>query len=173
MSSESREGLADYVRRVRREKGLSTLDVERNSGNRITDGYVSQIENGYVKNVSPEKLTALAKGLDVLEDDIFAVARGVQKLYGLPLNEVRMLELYRALPDERKEDVLAHLEFACRRYADRPSPVTKDGPQQDHVYEAIAGTPETKTVLKIPRGARGQVQQKEAPASGAAGKGKR
>lgn len=76
VNSRSIENLSDYVRRVRQEKGLSTLVVERNSGNQITDGYVSQIENGYVKNVSPKKLQALAKGLSVPEEEIFAVARG-------------------------------------------------------------------------------------------------
>lgn len=76
VNSKRIESLADYVRRVRQEKGLSTLDVERNSGNQITDGYVSQIENSYVKNVSPKKLQALAKGLGVSEEEIFAVARG-------------------------------------------------------------------------------------------------
>lgn len=71
-----REDLADYVRRLRTEKGLSTADVEKNSRFTITDGYVSRIENRYVKNVSPEKLKALALGLGVSEDEIFAVARG-------------------------------------------------------------------------------------------------
>src|SRR5919107_5307455 len=110
VDTKSPENLSDFVRRVRGEKGLSTLDVERNSGNRITDGYVSQIENGYVKNVSPEKLQALARGLAVSEDEIFAVARGAKTVGEMPLDEVRVLQFYRELPPERKEDVLAHLE---------------------------------------------------------------
>jgi transcriptional regulator with XRE-family HTH domain len=117
VDTKSPENLSDFVRRIRAEKGLSTLDVERNSSNRITDGYVSQIENGYVRNVSPEKLQALAKGLGVSEDEIFAVARGAKTVGDMPLDEVRMLQLYRELPPERKEDVLAHLELACKRHA--------------------------------------------------------
>lgn len=70
------EQLAEFVRRTRKEKGLSTPDVERNSGYKISDGYVSQIENLYIKNVSPEKLAALAKGLGVTEEEVFAAARG-------------------------------------------------------------------------------------------------
>lgn len=70
------EQLADFVRKTRDVKGLSTTDVEKNSGKQITDGYVSQIENLYVKNVSPEKLSALAKGLGVTEEEVFAIARG-------------------------------------------------------------------------------------------------
>jgi transcriptional regulator with XRE-family HTH domain len=113
----SHEDLADYVRRVRTEKGFSTADVEKNSRFTITDGYVSRIENRYVKNVSPEKLQALAKGLAVSEEEIFAVARGAKTVGEMPLDEVRMLQLYRELPPERKEDVLAHLELACKRHA--------------------------------------------------------
>jgi transcriptional regulator with XRE-family HTH domain len=72
------ETLAEFVRRVRNEKGLSTLDVEKLSKFEISDGYVSRIENNGVKNVSPEKLSALAKGLNVTEEEIFAVARQKQ-----------------------------------------------------------------------------------------------
>jgi transcriptional regulator with XRE-family HTH domain len=117
VDTKSPENLSDFVRRVRSEKGLSTLDVERNSSNRITDGYVSQIENGYVKNVSPEKLQALAKGLAVSEDEIFAVARGAKTVGDMALDEVRMLQFYRELPPDRRDDVLAHLELAWKRHA--------------------------------------------------------
>lgn len=81
VNSKKVETLPNYVRRIRTEKKLSTVDVERQSGNRISDSYVTRIENGYVKNVSPEKLKALAKGLGVSEDEIFDIARGK------PLNE--------------------------------------------------------------------------------------
>lgn len=70
------ETLPDLVRRTRKDKRLSTPDVERLSGFNITDGYVSQIENNAVKNVSPEKLKALAKGLGITEEEVFAAARG-------------------------------------------------------------------------------------------------
>lgn len=72
------EGLADYVRRVRNEKGFSLLDVQRNSRNQIAGSYVSKIENGFADadGVTPKKLQALALGLQVSEEEIFAVARG-------------------------------------------------------------------------------------------------
>lgn len=70
------ENLADFVRRIRAQKRLSTPDVERLSNFKITDGYVSRIENNGVKNVSPEKLSALAKGLGVTEEEVFAAVRG-------------------------------------------------------------------------------------------------
>src|ERR1044071_1375520 len=70
------ESLAEFVRRVRNEKRLSLNDVQRQSGNKIANSYVSRIENGIVTNVTPEKLKALAKGLQVSEEEIFAVVRG-------------------------------------------------------------------------------------------------
>lgn len=68
-----KETLADYVRRVRNEKDLTLHDIQRRSGNEITNSYVSRIENGYVTNVTPDKLQALAKGLGVPADDLFAI----------------------------------------------------------------------------------------------------
>lgn len=72
-----KETLQAYVRRVRTEKKLSTVDVEAASLNTISDAYVSMIENGTAKNPSPEKLIALAKGLGVVEEEVFRVARGL------------------------------------------------------------------------------------------------
>lgn len=72
------EDLADYVRRTRSEKEMSLRDVEVRSGHSISKGYVGQIENRVVlgQSVTPQKLRALARGLGVSEDEIFAIARG-------------------------------------------------------------------------------------------------
>ena len=115
MGSSKQESLADFVRRVRSEKGLSTPEVERQSGGRITDAYVSRIENGYVKNVSPEKLQALAKGLGIPEDEIFAVARGKSVSGELQLNELRLLEYFRVLSLDSQEILLAYAEMMSLR----------------------------------------------------------
>ena len=98
------ETLGDFVRRTRNEKGISTLDVERLSNYEISDGYVSRIENNGVKNVSPEKLTALAKGLGVTEEEIFAIARG-KKPNEQAKNEERFIQLgirFNALKGQNK-----------------------------------------------------------------------
>jgi transcriptional regulator with XRE-family HTH domain len=73
-----KEDLADYVKRARHENGLSQRDVEAKSSGGISKGYIGQIENREVLglSVTPQKLRALAKGLGVSEDEIFAVARG-------------------------------------------------------------------------------------------------
>jgi transcriptional regulator with XRE-family HTH domain len=111
VDSSQKEKLSDFIRRTRNENGLSTADVEQKSGYTVTDGYVSHIENGRVKNVSPEKLKALAKGLGVSEEVIFAVARGKTVSEGLELEEMRALDFFRKLPDELKEIALGFLEL--------------------------------------------------------------
>ena len=66
------EGLGTYVRRVLREKKLTLSDVERRAGSNISDSYVHGISTGRVKNLSLDKLKALARGLGVAESQLFA-----------------------------------------------------------------------------------------------------
>lgn len=75
-SRSSSETLAEYVSRIRGEKNFSVEKVAERSGGAISQAYVNKIENNGVKNVSPEKLLALAKGLGVTQEEIFAVVRG-------------------------------------------------------------------------------------------------
>lgn len=91
VNSERTESLANYVKRVRADKGFSLADVRRNSGLEIANSYISRIENGEVTNVTPQKLRALARGLGVSEDEIFAVARGK------PLGPMSPTDFYTAL----------------------------------------------------------------------------
>src|SRR5215216_5631958 len=76
---DGKETLAEFVKRVRREKKLSLSEVEAASkrrGGGISNGYISQIENGQNTNPSVSALKGLAAGLGVPEDYVFAVARG-------------------------------------------------------------------------------------------------
>jgi transcriptional regulator with XRE-family HTH domain len=79
MNRLGKENLADYVRRIIRQKQLKLRQVERDSGDQITNGYVSGIINGKINNVSLEKLLALAKGLNVDPYELFAAAIGEQR----------------------------------------------------------------------------------------------
>lgn len=72
----SKETLADYVRRVMRQKQLKLRDVERRSGGDITNGYISGIITGRISNLSLDKLKALAKGLGVDVHELFSAAVG-------------------------------------------------------------------------------------------------
>lgn len=69
--------LSEYVRELMKLKGLTQKDVQRMSGGRITDGYVASITTGRAKNLSVDKLIALADGLGVDADELFQVARGL------------------------------------------------------------------------------------------------
>jgi transcriptional regulator with XRE-family HTH domain len=69
-----KEKLADYVRRVMKQKQLNLRDVERRSGSEITNGYISGIINGRINNISLDKLKALAKGLEVDVYELFSAA---------------------------------------------------------------------------------------------------
>ena len=80
------EDLSGYVRRILSQKRLSFRDVQRQSGGRITQGYVGAIVNGRYVNPSVEKLKALAAGLGESEEEVFRVARG------LPLGSARLRE---------------------------------------------------------------------------------
>lgn len=72
-----KETLSKYVSRVMKQKGISAREIERRTSKGITDAYVNQIVNGDTENLSILKAQALAAGLDVDEDELFKVARGV------------------------------------------------------------------------------------------------
>jgi transcriptional regulator with XRE-family HTH domain len=70
------ETLSQYVRRVMAEKKLSAVEVECRSGSEISRTYVWSIAHGRHKNISVEKLRALARGLGVSQEELFRVACG-------------------------------------------------------------------------------------------------
>lgn len=71
-----RDDLSAYVKRVMKLKGLTQKDVQRRSGATITDGYVASISSGRARNLSVDKLQALADGLGVDLDSLFHIASG-------------------------------------------------------------------------------------------------
>ncbi len=77
MSKTGKQGLSRYVERVMKEKHLSRRDVKLRSGGEITDSYVSGIISGSAKNLSVDKLKALAHGLRVREMELIRMAFGL------------------------------------------------------------------------------------------------
>lgn len=112
-----REDLADYVRRVRSEKRLSLKDVEGLSGGGISKGYVGHIENRHVLGsaVTPQKLSSLAKGLGVPEDEVFDVARGKTRVTEADLSDDEEIAAlffeYKEMSDEDKQELRAVMEM--------------------------------------------------------------
>jgi transcriptional regulator with XRE-family HTH domain len=82
MPSAERNGLDEYVKRVMKLKGLTQKDVQRLSGGRITDGYVASITTGRARNLSVDKIGALAEGLGVDTVELFHVACGTTEAQG-------------------------------------------------------------------------------------------
>jgi transcriptional regulator with XRE-family HTH domain len=68
------ESLASLVKRVVRQRALKLRDVERRSGGRITNSYISKIISGNIRSLTVEKLLALARGLDVDPHVLFTAA---------------------------------------------------------------------------------------------------
>jgi transcriptional regulator with XRE-family HTH domain len=118
VNKEQPESLKDYVKRIRHEKDLSLLDVERNSGQNIAGSYVSRIENGVANDegITPKKLLALAHGLGVPEMEIFFIAAGKHQPSDLMERESqRLVNYFAELPRECQLDVLALTEALWRR----------------------------------------------------------
>lgn len=107
--------LADYIRRIRIEKNVSLAQVSARSRGQIGKTHINRIENGTVTRVSLVKLRALARGLDVPEDELIAAAQG--KISGVepPANEGNLLNYFRQLSTDRQEDVLVMLHALAMR----------------------------------------------------------
>lgn len=108
-----RETLEQYVKRVLREKGLTLSDVERRAGGTISDSYVAGITNGNVRNLTLDKLKALARGLGVTEDKIIAVASGLASLAEDGFHQsdfASLFKKYKYLSEQDKKEVQVLLQ---------------------------------------------------------------
>ncbi|HYP26014.1 MAG TPA: helix-turn-helix transcriptional regulator [Blastocatellia bacterium] len=70
------EELIKLIQQVMREKGLSVLQIQKRSGDKIKDSFISDILKGKTKTLSVEKVHALAEGLGVDSIDVFKAASG-------------------------------------------------------------------------------------------------
>ena len=73
----SLESLGDFVRRIRNEKGLSLIDVSKQSacfGLPISGAYINRIERNPKLRVSTDRLKALAHGLGIPVEELLAHA---------------------------------------------------------------------------------------------------
>jgi transcriptional regulator with XRE-family HTH domain len=70
------ETLAQFVRRVMKQKALNARDIERNSNKKIDNSYISKIINGSVTNLTANAIVALAQGLQVNPHELFTAISG-------------------------------------------------------------------------------------------------
>src|SRR5215208_5124822 len=92
MKKADAETLGEYVARIMRQKDLKQKGVVLRTGGKIASGYLSDIINGRVTNLSMDKFKALARGLDVNVVEIFAVACG-EREDSNPNNSLMLLHL--------------------------------------------------------------------------------
>jgi transcriptional regulator with XRE-family HTH domain len=92
MKQRDTETLSEYVARIMRQKNLKQKGVVLRTGGKIAGGYLSDIINGRVTNLSMDKFKALARGLDVSVVEIFAVACG-EREESNPNNSLMLLHL--------------------------------------------------------------------------------
>jgi transcriptional regulator with XRE-family HTH domain len=111
------ESLDRYVARVIKEKGLTLAEVRRRAGGEISTAYICEISHGSLTSLTIKKLQALARGLGVLEDEIFAVARGAAPPNNDEFYESRFAALfaeYQQLAEADKKVVRVLLEAVER-----------------------------------------------------------
>ncbi len=76
MNEQTLKNLGKYIKAIIRRDKLKLRDIEFKSGGEITNSYISRIMNGNVKNLSLDKLDALARGLGLNVHDLFNAAYG-------------------------------------------------------------------------------------------------
>ena len=69
-----KETLAEYLKRVMRQKNLKVADVQRSSG--LSQGYINELLRGSKTNLTIETIGILAEALDIDGFELFAAAYG-------------------------------------------------------------------------------------------------
>ena len=99
-----RESLGAFVRRIRTEKNMSCMDVSKRSARkpqrRISGSYINRIENEPKLRPTADRLKALADGLGVPAEELFALAIGYAPEGETP-EEIELLARFKELsPDD-------------------------------------------------------------------------
>lgn len=100
------ETLAEYVKRIRTEKGLSLNDLVKASGRKISNSWASDLENGHIPNPGIVKLRHLARALAIPEHELLSKA-GARVEDSEPFQEA----LLRMLQEERELATKENREF--------------------------------------------------------------
>lgn len=107
--TEENTSLATYLRELRIAKKLSLRDVERETNNEVSNGYLSQLESGKITKPSPHILEHLATAYHVPYTDLMAVAGYIR-----PSKTIKSGVAFFNQEDittEEREQLLAYLQF--------------------------------------------------------------
>ncbi len=127
--------LGDKIRQLREERRLTQGHLASNSS--VSQGYLSQLENGEVKNPSAAVLLRVAQAMNVDPDELFEAAgyptmRTLRQVYEGYLSTVDpdLLRYLAKLPRDRQRRLLLLLEGmasvlggSSATEADQPAPV--------------------------------------------------
>lgn len=102
-------------RRMAELNNLSTYEVARRAGNRVSNGTVWNIINDRVRDVKKDTLRTLAHALGLPEEEVFAADRG-KKLAGADAQAASLLNLFQALPITQQEDLIDTARMLHQRY---------------------------------------------------------
>lgn len=106
------ETLGEHLKRIRKEKRLTLRAVEEKT--KISNAYLSQIENGKITKPSPSVLYKLANCYGISYEELM-------KLAGYPVVSLAEKSISARLPrlgkitKEEEEELLAYLEFLRNR----------------------------------------------------------
>jgi transcriptional regulator with XRE-family HTH domain len=126
------EELADYLRQKLNE-GATLRGIEERSEGSITHSYLSKLLSGAASNPSRDKLKAIALGLGVPEDEVFAAAQGRTRSESEVFDSeiYLMLKGYSDLSDKDKSELLPTVKMLSaeirRRRFKTPKTVEREG----------------------------------------------
>ena len=112
IAKRSPEHLGEFVRRIRNEKGLSLIDVSKQSalfGPPISGSYINRIERNPKLRVTPDKLKALAHGLGVPVEEMLGHA--AKKMSRDEADALSLATRFKELSPKRKSDVWSMIQL--------------------------------------------------------------
>lgn len=105
--------LSEVLKELRSAKGLSLRQVEKVTG--VSNAYLSQIENGKIKEPSPHILHKLAGAYDISYNNLMKLAGYIQQKEGEDVGKKIMSDVafkaFKELNANEKEAVLEYIEF--------------------------------------------------------------
>lgn len=109
--------LGQYLKKIRKEKRLTLRTVEHETG--VSNSYLSQVENGKIKQPSPTVLLKLSNFYDASYNHIMDLAgHPLPSTYETSLKrtqEFRTKSGFEDLTDEEKERVQEYIDFIRSR----------------------------------------------------------
>ena len=158
----TKESLNRYISDLFAERGLSAADVERRAAGKISHSLIAALAAGDWKNIRFATLRALAKGLGVAEERLFAVAMGAELQDFCRADFVMLAEKYQDLSETDKAEVdellaLLHREIERLRRRQGPAPAG-NGPVTVVIRNDLMGSP--RKGKRLNEYVRGQLKEK-------------